>query len=64
MQKGDGGEKTLKKLLLKIWNAAFDFKKKAADGVYLFFDFFYRRLKKAPGVMTNMDTIRFITENR
>lgn len=64
MQKGDGGEKTLKKLLLKIWNAAFDFKKKAADGVYLFFDFFYRRLKKAPSVMTNMDTIRFITENR
>lgn len=64
MQKGDGGEKTLKKLLLKIWNGAFDLKKKAMDGMWLCFDFFYRRLKKAPSVMTNTDTIRFIIENR
>lgn len=48
---------TVKKLLLILWNAFFDAKKKLSDSYFAAFDFFYKRLVKPPPVKSVDETL-------
>ncbi len=54
----------MKKFLLEIWDLIFDVKLRSADVLCDACDFFYRRFKKPPKVMSNFETIDYIINNR
>ncbi|NLX93516.1 MAG: SP_1767 family glycosyltransferase [Clostridiales bacterium] len=54
----------MKNFLLTIWNFLFDTKQKLVNSLFSLHDFVYRRLKKPPEVLTNLETIDLIVKNR
>lgn len=54
----------MKSFLLTIWNFLFGSKQKLVNSLFSLHDFFYRRLKKPPKVLTNFETINLIVKNR
>jgi glycosyltransferase family protein len=54
----------MKKILLAVWNFLFDTKKNLVNGFFYLCDFFYRHLFSPPKVMTNLETIDYIINNR
>ena len=54
----------MKIFLLLIWNFLFDIKQKLASTFFSNCDYFYRRLKNPPRVMSNFETIDVIVKTR
>lgn len=54
----------MKRFLLFFWNFLFDTGQKLINGLFFLHDFFYRRLKKPPKVLTNFETIDLIVKTR
>ncbi len=54
----------MKRFLLTGWNFLFDTGQKFVNALFSLHDFFYRRLKKPPKVLTNFETIDLIVKNR
>lgn len=54
---------SIKEILLKIWNALYNFKTKIKDRYCRIRDFFYTRTHKPPQIMTCEETVNYILEN-
>lgn len=63
MQKIDGGEGLVKKLLLILWNGLFSLTGRLADLFFLVKDFFYKLFTKAPKVMSKEESINHILKS-